>query len=351
MGPGSTTAAARRRPAGAAQRRGREPRLPRLVRPPRRPDLPLPALNGQRCAYVGARERAGQVEYDSSVLSAEGSGPSETQPGGRFAGRGNRRSDSRAAGGCRATTVDPRIAAVQITMRSRLLYRGPVTGIVDARTTSRDRDPPAAPRRHSRRDLRAANAGTSLPVRHARARHAPADDRLQGLRRRHCPRVACAFHGFPSRAVLEHVHRRTARAVCFGSSASRGSRQRPWQARSRPRRFAHRRPFRRSGSPGRSPPRSRAATACEGRSSTAESTSLPGWGRASAHPGAARSSTPGWRDGGWVNAVVVAAGDGVRSLVAHLPRVNIHVGERVRAGPGSSGSPEPPAPPPARTST
>ena len=102
--------------------------------------------------------------------------------------------------------VDPRIAAVQITMRSRLLYRGPVTGVVDGRTTSRDRDPATAPRRHSRRDLRAADASTALPVRHARARHAAPDDRLQGLRR-------CAVAGrarvprLPVGAVLERVHR------------------------------------------------------------------------------------------------------------------------------------------------
>ena len=34
------------------------------------------------------------------------------------------------------TSMDARIAAVQITMRSRLLYRGPVTGIVDQRTSA-----------------------------------------------------------------------------------------------------------------------------------------------------------------------------------------------------------------------
>src|SRR5690349_13207837 len=35
-----------------------------------------------------------------------------------------------------AASIDPRIAALQITMRSRLLYRGPVTGFADARTTT-----------------------------------------------------------------------------------------------------------------------------------------------------------------------------------------------------------------------
>ena len=52
VGPGSTAASARRRPAGAPQRGGREPWLPRLVRPPRRPDLPLPPLR-RDCRGLG----------------------------------------------------------------------------------------------------------------------------------------------------------------------------------------------------------------------------------------------------------------------------------------------------------
>ena len=90
-------------------------------------------------------------------------------------------------------------------MRSRLLYRGPVTGIVDARTTRRDRDPPAAARRHGRRDLRAANTRPPLPVRHARARHAPALDRRQGLRRRAAPRRA-RVPRLSLGPLLERVH-------------------------------------------------------------------------------------------------------------------------------------------------
>ena len=34
------------------------------------------------------------------------------------------------------TGADPRVAALQVTMRSRLLYRGPVTGFVDRRTSA-----------------------------------------------------------------------------------------------------------------------------------------------------------------------------------------------------------------------
>ena len=40
----------------------------------------------------------------------------------------------------------------------------------------------------------------------------------------------------------------------------------------------------------------------------------------------------GWRDGGWGNAVMIAHGGGVRSLVAHLSRVDVRVGDRVHAG-------------------
>ncbi len=191
-----------------------------------------------------------------------------------------------------ASTVDPRIAAVQITMRSRLLYRGPVTGVVDGRTTSRDRDPATAPRRHSRRDLRAADASTALPVRHARARHAAPDDRLQGLRR-------CAVAGrarvprLPVGAVLERVHRpdgaRGAPVPALRGTAD-DSDGRPAHRQGAP----HARcPSRRSGSRGRSPPRSRAATACAGRAFPRRRRHRCRAGDAGRRrPGAARSSTP-----------------------------------------------------------
>ena len=39
----------------------------------------------------------------------------------------------------------------------------------------------------------------------------------------------------------------------------------------------------------------------------------------------------GWRDGGWGNAVMIAHGGGVRSLVAHLSRVDVHVGDHVHS--------------------
>ncbi len=45
-----------------------------------------------------------------------------------------------------------------------------------------------------------------------------------------------------------------------------------------------------------------------------------------------RVTWAGWRDGGWGNLVVVAHGDGVRSLYAHLDSVDVLLGQIVAAG-------------------
>jgi hypothetical protein len=55
-----------------------------------------------------------------------------------------------------------------------------------------------------------------------------------------------------------------------------------------------------------------------------------GTGVAAAGPGYV--SWAGWRDGGWGNLVVVAHSHGVRTMYAHLSRVEVHVRERVGAG-------------------
>ena len=55
-----------------------------------------------------------------------------------------------------------------------------------------------------------------------------------------------------------------------------------------------------------------------------------GVGIAAAGPG--RVSWAGWRDGGWGELVVVAHGNGVRSMYAHLSSVEVRVGDRVGAG-------------------
>ena len=65
---------------------------------------------------------------------------------------------------------------------------------------------------------------------------------------------------------------------------------------------------------------------------------VAGLGTPVGSPGSGEVVYAGWRNGGWGNAVIVAHGGGVRSLVAHLSRVDVHVGDRVRTG-TSSGSP------------
>lgn len=48
--------------------------------------------------------------------------------------------------------------------------------------------------------------------------------------------------------------------------------------------------------------------------------------------GAGRVTYAGWRAGGWGKLVAIAHGNGVRTLYAHLRRVDVRVGERVGAG-------------------
>ncbi len=51
---------------------------------------------------------------------------------------------------------------------------------------------------------------------------------------------------------------------------------------------------------------------------------------AAAAPG--RVAWAAWLDGGWGNLVVIAHGGGVRTMYAHLSRIDVRVGERVAAG-------------------
>jgi murein DD-endopeptidase MepM/ murein hydrolase activator NlpD len=48
--------------------------------------------------------------------------------------------------------------------------------------------------------------------------------------------------------------------------------------------------------------------------------------------GAGRVTYAGWRAGGWGKLVAIAHGNGVRTLYAHLRRVDVRVGDRVGAG-------------------
>ncbi len=55
-------------------------------------------------------------------------------------------------------------------------------------------------------------------------------------------------------------------------------------------------------------------------------------GRGVAAAGPGRVTWARWRNGGWGNLVVIAHRGGVRSMYAHLSRIDVRVGERVGAG-------------------
>ena len=57
-----------------------------------------------------------------------------------------------------------------------------------------------------------------------------------------------------------------------------------------------------------------------------------GEGTAVAAAAAGRVAWAAWRDGGWGDLVVIAHGSGVRTMYAHLSRIDVHVGDRVAAG-------------------
>ena len=51
-----------------------------------------------------------------------------------------------------------------------------------------------------------------------------------------------------------------------------------------------------------------------------------------AAPGTGTVTYAGWLDGGWGNVVTIAVGSGVRTMLAHLSRVGVAVGQHVEAG-------------------
>jgi Peptidase family M23/Putative peptidoglycan binding domain len=55
-------------------------------------------------------------------------------------------------------------------------------------------------------------------------------------------------------------------------------------------------------------------------------------GRGVGAAGPGRVAWAAWRAGGWGNLVVIAHRGGVRTMYAHLSRIDVHVGERVGAG-------------------
>src|SRR3954447_2758323 len=229
-----------------------------------------------------------------------------------------------------APAVDPEVAAIQITMRARLLYRGPVTGISDERTAIAV----ATLQRH----LGVAADGDFGPV--TRARLFPLGAPVLGKRLLTVGdkgydvallRVELAFHGFPSGPFSSSYTPRTARAVLrfqrwagLPQTAMAG----PLTAR------ALRRPVPVS-SMHLSWPVAPAITSGYGLRGIRFHGGIDLVARAGTPVGAPGSGEvvwAGWREGGWGNTVMIAHGRGVRSLVAHLSRARVTVGDHVRAG-------------------
>jgi murein DD-endopeptidase MepM/ murein hydrolase activator NlpD len=215
-------------------------------------------------------------------------------------------------------------------MRARLLYRGPVTGFADERTT-------AAIVTLQRR-LGVVDDGVFGPQ--TRGRLFPHGTPVLGQRLLTLGakgydvallRVELALHGFPSGRFSSAYTPRTARAVLrfqrwaglpqtamAGPLTARALRAPPVVS---PRRLSW--PVATSVT---SPYGFRGARFHAGVDLVAA------LGTPVAAPGGGEVVWAGWRDGGWGNAVMIAHGGGVRSLVAHLSRVDVRVGDRVHVG-------------------
>jgi len=226
-----------------------------------------------------------------------------------------------------AAAGDPAVAAVQLQLLQRGLYRGPLDGI---RGPATDHAVRAAQRRaglaadgvvgpQTRRALRLRPFGSRLLRAGARG-----TDVLE-------LQFALAEHGFPSgvfdgmfgghtRRALRHFQRFAGVAVdgAAGSATLRVLRMPPPRIP-----FVLARPLDAPVSDGFGP---RGLRFHAGLDLPAPS----GTGVAAAAPG--RVSYAGWRAGGWGRLVVVAHRDGVRSLYAHLSRIDVRLGQRVEAG-------------------
>jgi murein DD-endopeptidase MepM/ murein hydrolase activator NlpD len=222
---------------------------------------------------------------------------------------------------------DPAVAAVQLQLLQRGLYRGALDGV---RGPATDRAVRAAQRRagltvdgvigpQTRRALRLRPFGTR--VLHSGAR---GTDVLE-------LQFALAEHGFPS-GVLDgdfggHTRRALRGFQRFAGLAVDGAAGpatlRALQAAPPRIPFVLARPLEAPVSDGFGPRGSRFHAGLD----------LPapsGTGVAAVAPG--RVTYAAWRAGGWGRLVVVAHRAGVRSLYAHLSRIDVRVGERVEAG-------------------
>jgi murein DD-endopeptidase MepM/ murein hydrolase activator NlpD len=226
-----------------------------------------------------------------------------------------------------ARAAEPTVAALQVVLRARGVYAGPIDGV---RSTGTDE----ALRRAQRR-ARLVPDGVVGPLTRRALRLRPLGSRA--LRAGSSgPDVvelqfALAQHGFPSGTFDGTFGPRTERAV--------GRFQR-WARLAAdgvagPATFTALRVPPPSLSDSFAPPVAAAITDGFGprgdRFHTGVDLPVPaGTGVVAGAPG--RVAYAGWLDGGWGLLVAIAHGDGVRTLYAHLSRVEVRVGERVQTG-------------------
>jgi len=226
-----------------------------------------------------------------------------------------------------ARAAEPTVAALQVALRARGVYAGPIDGV---RSTLTDE----ALRRAQAR-ARLVPDGVVGPLTRRALRLRPLGSR--GLRAgRSGPDVAelqfaLAQHGFPSGTFDGSFGGRTDRALRRFQRWARLTVDGVAGAAT----FAALRVPPPSLSDSLAPPISAPVTDGFGpRGDRFHSgIDLPapaGTGVVAAAPG--RVAYAGWLDGGWGNLVSIAHGDGVRTLYAHLSQVEVRVGERVQTG-------------------
>jgi murein DD-endopeptidase MepM/ murein hydrolase activator NlpD len=227
-----------------------------------------------------------------------------------------------------AAAADARIAALQAALHARGLYPGTIDGVAGPQTkravlayqrrAGLERDGIAGPRTYA-----------------ALGGHARLGARLLGPGRKGLDVAALQFalaaHGFPSGTFDGAFGPRTESALrrfqrWAGLAADGRAGRATARALARPAPRCTRRLVRPLAGPIGDPFGPRGARFHAGVDIPAPT----GVGIAAAGPGYV--SWAGWRAGGWGRLVVVAHGGGVRSMYAHLSRIEVRVGERVGAG-------------------
>lgn len=227
-----------------------------------------------------------------------------------------------------AAATNARIAALQVALQTRGLYNGPIDGVAGPRTAN-------AVRKYQRRTGLTVDGVAGPRTFAALGGHATLGARVLAAGMHGLDvgalQFALAWHGFPSatfdgsfgshtRAALRRFQRYAGLAVDGRAGpATAAALAAPPPACTLRLAWPLKAPI---GSPF-GPRGNRFHTGIDLIAPT-------GLGVAAAGPGSV--TWAGWREGGWGQLVVIAHGNGVRSMYAHLSRVEVRVGERVGAG-------------------